>query len=217
MWYHSLVSFLSAVYCPPPSYSYADNDNTYLVSVTFHPPLEINQIILDNDMMTTKTPSQSQTSPPSSSDSLSWFASIATSSSSSLSEAQPADEQQQKLLQSPSPKRTSSSSSNNNNSPNKWRKYKRICKVPECTNQVVKGDVCIRHGARRKLCTYIKDGVQCTSYAHKGGVCTLHGAKKKRCIGVGCTNQARRGGLCRHHGAYRQEQQPATTKQQQQT
>ena len=69
--------------------------------------------------------------------------------------------------------------------------------------------------ARRKLCTYIKDGVGCKSYVHKGGVCTFHGAKKKRCISVGCTNQARRHGLCRHHGAYRQEQQPATPKQQQ--
>jgi hypothetical protein len=172
--------------------------------------------------MATNTPPQSSSSSSQSSslssstkkkiDSLSWFASIATSPSSPLSEAQPdVGERQQKL---PQLRRTSSSShsSSSSNSPNKWRKYKRICKVPECTNQIVQGDVCIRHGARRKLCTYTKDGVGCTSYAHKGGVCTLHGAKKKRCISVGCTNQARRHGLCRHHGAYRQEQQPINNK-----
>ena len=147
--------------------------------------------------MTTKIPPRSSSSSTKKKvDSLSWFAIIATATSS-LSEAQPHDEQQ-KLPQSQ--KRTNS---NKKKSRNRY-----ICKVAECNNQVVKGDVCIRHGARRKLCTYIKDGVGCKSYAHKGGVCTFHGAKKKRCISVGCTNQAMRGGLCRHHGAYRQDQQP---------
>ena len=132
-------------------------------------------------------------------DSLLWFASIATSSSSLSSEMvqQPHDGQQKLLLQS-------QEQTNSITQPkSKWRKYRQTCKVIDCTNQVVKGGVCIRHGASRKLCSYSKNGVKCTSYAHKGGVCTTHGAKKKRCSSVGCTNQARKRGLCLHHGAYK--------------
>ena len=147
-------------------------------------------------IMTTTTPPQSSSSTKTKKiDSLSWFASIATSSSLSSEVVQPHDEHQKQLL--PSQERTNSSTKS------KWRKYQQTCKVIECTNKVVKGGVCIRHGASRKLCSYSKNGVKCTSYAHKGGVCTSHGAKKKRCTSVGCTNQAMKGGLCRFHGAYR--------------
>ena len=148
--------------------------------------------------MTTTAPPPLSSSAEKKIDSLSWFASIATSSSLSSEVVQPHDEHQKQLLLQ-SQERTNSSTKS------KWRKYLQTCKVIECTNKVVKGGVCIRHGARRKLCTYSKNGVKCTSYAHKGGLCTTHGAKKKRCSSVECTNQARKGGLCRHHGAYRQE------------
>jgi len=51
-------------------------------------------------------------------------------------------------------------------------KYKRICSANGCTNVVVKGGVCVRHGAnrKRKLCS--REG--CTNIAQKGGVCKTH-------------------------------------------
>ena len=61
--------------------------------------------------------------------------------------------------------------------------------------------MCIRHGAKAKLC-----GAEgCTNLAQKGGVCIKHGAKVevKKCSSEGCTNQVRRGGVCRRHGANR--------------
>ena len=62
-----------------------------------------------------------------------------------------------------------------------WRNSKEtlmhLCRVLKvgCTNIVVKGGVCITHGAKvdRKRCNFKK----CTSYAQKGGVCKRHGAK----------------------------------------
>jgi hypothetical protein len=46
------------------------------------------------------------------------------------------------------------------------------CIIEGCTNQVVKGGVCTKHGAKvqRKLCS--SEG--CTNIAQKGGVCTRH-------------------------------------------
>ena len=187
----------TTLFCSPNIPIYLWNKDMITLSVHYeqqHYPL----CTTSHAIMTTTTP------PPLSSstktkkiDSLSWFASIATSSSLSSEVVQPHDENQKQLLQSQ--ERT------NSRTKSKWRKYRQTCKVIECTNKVVKGGVCIRHGASRKLCSYSKNGVKCTSYAHKGGVCTSHGAKKKRCSSVGCTNQAMKGGLCRHHGAYRQE------------
>eukprot|EP00984_Skeletonema_dohrnii_P035199 scaffold34669_cov139-Skeletonema_dohrnii-CCMP3373.AAC.2 len=52
-------------------------------------------------------------------------------------------------------------------------KYKKICSANGCTNVVVQGGVCTRHGARRKLCS--SEG--CMNLAQKGGVCIRHGAK----------------------------------------
>eukprot|EP00984_Skeletonema_dohrnii_P024334 scaffold13442_cov96-Skeletonema_dohrnii-CCMP3373.AAC.3 len=68
-------------------------------------------------------------------------------------------------------------------------KYKRICSANGCTNMVVKGGVCVRHGAKvkRKLCS--REG--CTNIAIKGGVCTRHGAQ---------THHVINGGVCRKHG-----------------
>ena len=75
----------------------------------------------------------------------------------------------------------------------------KLCSSKGCTNNVVKGGVCRRHGAKAKLCS--SDG--CTNQAYKGGVCTRHGAKKKRCSIEGCTKQAVLGGVCVRHGAMR--------------
>ena len=78
------------------------------------------------------------------------------------------------------------------------------CTFDGCTNIVVKGGVCVTHGAKveRKRCSF-KD---CTSYAQKGGVCKKHGAKvevktAKHCSHDGCTNGAVRGGVCITHGS----------------
>ncbi len=76
---------------------------------------------------------------------------------------------------------------------------KRECRHEGCTSHAVKGGVCIRHGAKMKRC--ISDG--CANQAVKGGVCIKHGAKRKLCSVEGCTNHAKKGGVCRRHGAYR--------------
>jgi hypothetical protein len=47
------------------------------------------------------------------------------------------------------------------------------CSHEGCTNHVVKGGVCRRHGAQAKLCKH--EG--CTNQAIIGGVCWSHGAK----------------------------------------
>jgi hypothetical protein len=78
-----------------------------------------------------------------------------------------------------------------------WRKYKKTCKADGCTNIVVKGGVCIKHGAKVKQCS--SEG--CSNYAVKGGVCIKHGAQVKPCNNEGCTNFAQRGGVCIKHGA----------------
>eukprot|EP00985_Skeletonema_marinoi_P011404 scaffold5420_cov88-Skeletonema_marinoi.AAC.1 len=66
-----------------------------------------------------------------------------------------------------------------------------------CTNQVRCGGVCMRHGAKKKLCS--SDG--CTNGAVNGGVCKTHGAKVKLCSSEGCTNYSKKGGVCIKHGA----------------
>jgi len=44
-------------------------------------------------------------------------------------------------------------------------------------NMIVKGGVCVRHGASRKLCS--SEG--CTSRCLNSAVCVKHGAKTKLC------------------------------------
>ena len=66
-----------------------------------------------------------------------------------------------------------------------------------CTNQVRCGGVCMKHGAKKKLCS--SDG--CTNGAVNGGVCKTHGAKVKLCSSEGCTNYSKKGGVCIKHGA----------------
>jgi len=63
------------------------------------------------------------------------------------------------------------------------------CSVEGRNNNVVKGGLCITHGAERKRCSH--DG--CTSYARKGGVCITHGAKVKQCSFEDCTKGVIRG------------------------
>jgi hypothetical protein len=105
-------------------------------------------------------------------------------------------------------------------------KKRKRCSYEGCTNQVVKGGVCVTHGAKvtRKHCSHkgcanqaVRGGVcithgakmelkrcsveRCNNTSKKGGVCVTHGAEKKRCSLEGCTNQARKGGVCITHGA----------------
>ena len=56
-------------------------------------------------------------------------------------------------------------------------------------------------GQKVKLCSI----ESCTNIVVKGGVCWRHGAKpkRKRCSSKGCTNGAQKGGVCKRHGAYR--------------
>ena len=81
-------------------------------------------------------------------------------------------------------------------------KARKRCSQKGCTNQAVKGGVCVTHGAKvraRKQCR-IKG---CTNQFQKGGVCITHGAikERKRCSHGGCTKQAIKGGVCVTHGA----------------
>eukprot|EP00985_Skeletonema_marinoi_P006464 scaffold2799_cov126-Skeletonema_marinoi.AAC.3 len=105
-------------------------------------------------------------------------------------------------------------------------KYRQICSTTNgCTHVAVQAGVCMRHGARRKLCSsegctnMVVGGVcirhvakvtrkhklcsreECTNQARKGGVCIRHGAQKKRCSREECTNYAKKGGVCMRHGA----------------
>ena len=75
---------------------------------------------------------------------------------------------------------------------------RKLCNSEGCTNQVLKGGVCLKHGAKVKRCS----NKACTNKAVKGGVCVKHGAKVLRCNSEGCTNLAKRGGVCIRHGAY---------------
>ena len=55
------------------------------------------------------------------------------------------------------------------------------CSSEGCTNRVVRGGVCCRHGAKVELKRCSSEG--CTNVVVKGGVCKRHGAKVelKRC------------------------------------
>mmetsp|Transcript_20371 Transcript_20371/g.31060 ORF Transcript_20371/g.31060 Transcript_20371/m.31060 type:complete len:220 (+) Transcript_20371:83-742(+) len=56
----------------------------------------------------------------------------------------------------------------------KKKRYIYICSADGCTNRVVSGGVCTRHGAKKKLCS--TEGY--TNQVKQGGVCWRHGAKK---------------------------------------
>ena len=94
---------------------------------------------------------------------------------------------------------------NNESGSSKKKRKKYFCSVAECTNQVVNGGVCIRHGAKVKRCNV----VGCPNQVLNGGVCFSHGAKKYICSVDECTSQVRWRGLCGWHGAklkqYRQQ------------
>ena len=81
----------------------------------------------------------------------------------------------------------------------KKKMYRYECSAEGCTNHVVKGGVCNKHGAKVKVKFCSSDG--CTNKAYSGGVCNRHGATKKLCSTEGCTNEAKRGGVCMRHGA----------------
>jgi len=82
-----------------------------------------------------------------------------------------------------------------------------LCSSEGCTNHVQNGGVCKKHGAKKKLCS--SEG--CTNQAKLGGVCIRHGAKVKRCSRDGCTNYAQRGGICIKHGAKKQQRKLCST------
>ena len=73
----------------------------------------------------------------------------------------------------------------------------KLCKSRGCQNISIQGEVCIRHGAKRKLCS----SAECTNRSLKGGVCRRHGAELKLCSSEGCTNIVIKGGVCVKHGA----------------
>eukprot|EP00985_Skeletonema_marinoi_P016098 scaffold8559_cov135-Skeletonema_marinoi.AAC.6 len=76
-----------------------------------------------------------------------------------------------------------------------WKKYRKVCSAPNCTNQANrKGGVCKRHG---RLCS----SPNCTNTIVNRGVCMKHGAIIKRCNTDGCDNFAIQGGVCITHGA----------------
>jgi hypothetical protein len=56
----------------------------------------------------------------------------------------------------------------------------------------------VRHGAKVRRCS--SEG--CSNQAVKGGVCMRHGAKTKRCSHEGCTNRAVKEGMCRRHSVW---------------
>jgi len=64
------------------------------------------------------------------------------------------------------------------------KKHRYECFADGCTNKVIKGGVCVRHGAKdtakvkqRKRCS--SEG--CKNIVVRGGVCKRHGAKLKQC------------------------------------
>ena len=82
-------------------------------------------------------------------------------------------------------------------------RYRYECSADGCTNNVVNGGVCRKHGAKTKPKLCSSEG--CTNVVVQGGVCwrhgAKHGAKTKRCSSVGCTNIVVNGGVCIRHGA----------------
>ena len=89
------------------------------------------------------------------------------------------------------------------------KKKRYICSQEGCVNQVRKGGVCIRHGAKvkRKIRTCNTEG--CANQVRKGGVCIRHGAKRTKkkytCSYEGCNNHVVKGGVCIRHGHHGQE------------
>lgn len=77
------------------------------------------------------------------------------------------------------------------------KRIRRKCSVPECTNRVVQGGLCISHGAKRKICGH----PGCTKHVKKAGMCSTHGPARKRCEVDGCQKVAVQGGRCIAHGA----------------
>lgn len=71
------------------------------------------------------------------------------------------------------------------------------CGTSGLTKVVVKGGICVRHGAKKKMCNY----PGCTKISQKCGVCHTHGGKKKTCSHTGCSSNTLNSGVCRRHGA----------------
>jgi hypothetical protein len=91
-------------------------------------------------------------------------------------------------------KEATASANDERHSPQK-KKYRYECSAEGCKNRVVKGGVCVKHGAQLKRCS--SEG--CTNQVQKGEVCVKHGAQLKRCSVDGCANNAKKGGVCWRH------------------
>ena len=81
------------------------------------------------------------------------------------------------------------------------KRIRRPCSVVGCTNRVVQGGVCIRHGAKRKKCNY----PGCIKHVKKAGRCSAHGPPRQQCNMNGCTNVSVQGGRCISHGASKKQ------------
>lgn len=73
------------------------------------------------------------------------------------------------------------------------------CSVDKCNNIVVNNNVCMSHGALRKICL-VDD---CNNVIVNSGVCTRHGAKKRLCTVEGCMMIRTKNGVCDKHGERR--------------
>ena len=66
---------------------------------------------------------------------------------------------------------------------------------------VVQGGVCVKHGAKRRICKY----PGCEKNIKSKGLCSKHGPARKKCTTPKCSNVAVKGGKCKSHGAYATE------------
>ncbi|KAF0700094.1 Aste57867_9373 [Aphanomyces stellatus] len=80
-----------------------------------------------------------------------------------------------------------------------YHKRKGVCSgSPHCHNQVYRGGLCVRHGARDAPCA-IDD---CHKKVRVNGLCGHHAATlpSTACVHPGCSSQARGASMCaRHH------------------
>ena len=79
--------------------------------------------------------------------------------------------------------------------------YKYTCSHVGCSNKVENSGVCVKHGAKMRICK--RDG--CSNKVQSKGVCFKHGAirpPRRKCEVEGCNKNAQRLGVCCTHGAY---------------
>ncbi|KAG9411847.1 hypothetical protein AC1031_017477 [Aphanomyces cochlioides] len=87
-----------------------------------------------------------------------------------------------------------------------FHKNRTNCSFPNCTNQVVARNLCVRHGGRR-LCQF----EDCTAHRRGKKFCLKHGGEvpKRFCTVEGCQKQAHSNQRCVRHGGGRYCQAPS--------